>query len=54
MYNFLDGFSGYKQVLMALEDKDKTAFVIESGVFASNVMTFRLKNAPPTFQKWVQ
>jgi len=28
--------------------------VIEWGVFASNVMTFGLKNALPTFQKWVQ
>ena len=54
MYSFLDGFSGYNQVLMALEDRDKTTFVTEWGVFASNVMTFGLKNAPPTFQKWVQ
>ena len=54
MYSFLDGFSGYNQILMAPEDRDKTAFVTEWGVFASNVMTFGLKNAPPTFQKWVQ
>ena len=54
IYSFLDGFSGYNQVLMAPEDRDKTAFVTEWGVFASNVMTFGLKNAPPTFQKWVQ
>ena len=39
---------------MAPEDRDKTAFVTEWGVFASNVMTFGLKHAPPTFQKWVQ
>ena len=49
IYNFLDGFSGYNQVLMAPEGRDKTAFVTEWGVFASNVMTFGLKNAPPTF-----
>ena len=54
MYNFLDGFSGYNQILMAPEDRDNTAFVIEWGVYASNVMTFGLKSAPPTFQKWVQ
>ena len=54
MYSFRDGFSGYNQILMAPKDRDKTAFVTEWGVFASNVMTFGLKNAPPTFQKWVQ
>ena len=54
IYSFLDGFSGYNQVLMALEDRDKIAFVTEWGGFAINVMTFGLKNAPPTFQKWVQ
>ena len=39
---------------MAPEDRDKTAFLTEWGVFATNMMTFGLKNAPPTFQKWVQ
>lgn len=53
MYSFLDGFSGYNQILMAEEDREKTAFVTEWGVYASNVMVFGLKNAPPTFQKWV-
>lgn len=54
MYSFLDGLSGYNQILMSPEDRDKIAFVTEWGVYASNVMTFGLKNAPPTFQKWVQ
>ena len=54
MYIFLDGFSGYNQILMSPKDRDKTTFVTEWGVYASNVMTFGLKNAPPTFQKWVQ
>ena len=27
MYTFLDGFSGYNQVKMAPEDRDKTAFI---------------------------
>ena len=46
IYNFLDGFSGYNQILMASKDRDKIAFITEWGVFASNVMTFGLKNAP--------
>jgi len=27
MYSFLDGFSGYNQIRMAVEDQAKTAFV---------------------------
>ncbi|MCO5613470.1 hypothetical protein L7F22_067747 [Adiantum nelumboides] len=38
---------------MAPEDEKKTAFITEWGVHASNVMTFGLKNAPPTFQNIV-
>lgn len=53
MYSFLDGFSGYNQVLMAPEDRVKTDFVTEWGAYASNVMTFGQKNAPATFQRMV-
>lgn len=49
MYSFVDGFSGYNQVLMALEDKEKTAFITKWGAFTSNVMDFGLKNVPNTF-----
>ena len=44
MYSFTDGFSGYNQVLMAEEDKHKTAFVIEKGMYYYKVMPFGLKN----------
>ena len=27
--SFMDGFSRYNQILMALEDKEKTAFIME-------------------------
>lgn len=53
IYNFLDGFSGYNQVLMAPKDMEKTSFVTEWETFTSIVMTFGLENAPTTFQKWV-
>ena len=29
MLSFMDGFSGYNQILMALEDMEKTIFIIE-------------------------
>ena len=54
MYTFLDGFSGYNQVKMAPEDRDKTAFITKWGVFVATVMMFGLKNAPATFQRMVQ
>ena len=33
-YSFLDGYSCYNQVLIAVEDQHKTAFSIEWGIFA--------------------
>ena len=29
MLSFMDGFSGYNQILMALEDMEKTSFITE-------------------------
>ena len=51
MYSFLDGFSGYNQIRMAEEDVAKTAFITEWGAFAYTVMSFGLKNGPPSFSK---
>ena len=50
MYSFMDGFSGYNQIKLAPEDKQKTAFITEWEAFAYNVMPFGLCNAPSTFQ----
>jgi hypothetical protein len=50
-YSFLDGFSGYNQVRIALEDQLKTTFTTDWGIFASMVMLFGLCNAPATFQR---
>ena len=48
MYS-MDGFSGYNQISIAEEDKLKTTFVVEDGVYAYNWMPFGLCNAPATF-----
>jgi len=49
-YCFLDGYSGYNQILIAPEDQEKTTFTCPFGTFAYRRMPFRLCNAPATFQ----
>ncbi|RVW78449.1 Transposon Ty3-I Gag-Pol polyprotein [Vitis vinifera] len=45
MLSFMDGFFGYNQILMALEDMKKTTFITEWGTYCYRVMPFGLKNA---------
>ena len=48
---FLDGYSGYNQIAIAPEDKEKTTFTCLFGTFAFRRMPFGLCNAPGTFQR---
>jgi len=50
-YSFMDGFSGYNQIKMAQEDKEKTTFVTPWGTFCYKVMPFGLKNVGATYQR---
>nr|GFB51811.1 reverse transcriptase domain-containing protein [Tanacetum cinerariifolium] len=50
-YCFLDGFSGYFQILIDLKDQEKTTFTCPYGTFAYKRMPFGLYNAPGTFQR---
>ena len=52
-FSFLDGFSRYNQIQIALEDQDKTTFTCPWGTFAYRVLPFGLCNAPATFQRAV-
>src|SRR4051812_358038 len=53
LLSFMDAFSGYNQIMMAEEDREKTAFITESGTYYYRVMPFGLKNAGATYQRLV-
>ena len=47
--NFLDAFQEYHQIPLAVDDQEKTAFVIPIGNYHIKVMLFGLKKqGPPT------
>ena len=48
---FMDGSSGYNQIIMDTQDAYDTAFRTLKGNFYYTVMTFGLKNASPTYQR---
>ena len=48
---FLDGYSGYNQIAIALEDQEKTTFTCPYGTFAFRRTSFGLCNVPTTFQR---
>ena len=51
MLSFMDGFSGYNQILMALEDMEKTTFITKWGTYCYRVRSFGLKNIGATYQR---
>ena len=51
MLSFMDGFFGYSQILMALEDMEKMFFITEWGTYCYRVMPFGLKNTGATYQR---
>ncbi|XP_048615715.1 uncharacterized protein LOC125588422 [Brassica napus] len=51
MLTFMDAFSGYNQIMMHPDDREKTAFITDRGTYCYKVMPFGLKNAGATYQR---
>ncbi len=52
--SFLDEYSGYHQIKMAVKDQEKTTFITPFGAFCYVSMPFGLKSAQATYQRCVQ
>ena len=48
LLSFMDAYSGYNQIYMCPEDKDKIAFTTDCDLYCYKVMLFGLKNAGAT------
>ena len=50
-YYFLDEYSVYNQIVITLKDQVKTTFTCPYGNYAFKRISFKLCNAPATFQR---
>jgi hypothetical protein len=51
--SFLNAYSGYHQISLAIDDEEKITFIMPFGIFCYTKMAFELKNRGATYQKCV-
>ena len=51
MLSFMDGFTGYNQIMMAPRDREKTSFITKWDTYCYRVTPFGLKNTGATYQR---
>jgi hypothetical protein len=53
LLSFLDTYSGYHQISLAIDDEEKTSFITLFEIFCYTKMAFGLKNGRATYQKCI-
>jgi hypothetical protein len=53
LLSFLDAYLGYHQISIAIDDEEKTAFIMSFGIFCYTKIVFGLKNGGATYKKYV-
>ena len=53
LLSFMDAFLGYQQISLLKEDRNKTTFITDGGVYTYKAMPLGLRNAGTTYQKLV-
>jgi hypothetical protein len=51
LLSFLDAYSGYHQISLAIDDEEKIAFITSFQIFCYTKMALGLKNKGATYQK---
>jgi hypothetical protein len=54
LLSFLDAYSGYHQISIAIDDEEKITFITPFRIFCYTKMVFGLKNGGATYQKVIQ
>jgi hypothetical protein len=54
LLSFLDCYSGYRQILLKVEDQIKTSLITSFGAFCYKTIPFGLKSAGATYQRGIQ
>ncbi|KAI3701922.1 hypothetical protein L6452_27409 [Arctium lappa] len=49
LLKFMDAYSGYNQILMHVDDQEKTTFMTDNDIYCYKVMPFSLENASSTY-----